>query len=293
MSLMSHRGVHQTYHRENLNNSTCTATRIDPPQHNFVENTLPSIDAAISYGADMIEIDVKLTSDSEIILFHDAKLDCRSNGSGPTHKLTLAELKALDIGYGYTADDGATFPFRGQFFGAIPTLVETLTKFPETQFLVNLKHGKAHEGEFYANYIKDLNSERLSFVGAASPAKSVNLVHPDMIMQTRSGAKACLKGYLLSGWYGGMPEACHNSYVPIPANVRHLIWGWPHRFERRLNAVGSRSMLLGPIEGQGMTGLDDADQLNLIPKGYKGIVFTNKIEVVGPLLKPSSYSEYQ
>lgn len=52
-------------------------------------------------------------------------------------------------------------------------------------------------------------------------------------------------------------------------------------------------MLLGPIEGQGMTGLDDADQLNLIPKGYKGIVFTNKIEVVGPLLKPSSYSEYQ
>jgi len=63
MSLLAHRGVHQTYHREKLTNTTCTATRIDEPSHNYIENTLPSMRAALEAGADMIELDVKLTTD--------------------------------------------------------------------------------------------------------------------------------------------------------------------------------------------------------------------------------------
>ena len=31
--LIVHRGVHQTFSREGLDNETCTATRIDPPRH--------------------------------------------------------------------------------------------------------------------------------------------------------------------------------------------------------------------------------------------------------------------
>ena len=62
MSLLSHRGVHQTYHREGLTNTTCTAERIDPPAHAFIENTIPSIQAAIEAGADIIELDIKLTT---------------------------------------------------------------------------------------------------------------------------------------------------------------------------------------------------------------------------------------
>ena len=39
-----------------------------------VENTLPSIDAAIKAGADWVEIDVKLTSDNVPVLLHDNHL---------------------------------------------------------------------------------------------------------------------------------------------------------------------------------------------------------------------------
>jgi glycerophosphoryl diester phosphodiesterase len=39
-----------------------------------VENTLPSIDAAIKAGADWVEIDVKLTSDDVPVLLHDNHL---------------------------------------------------------------------------------------------------------------------------------------------------------------------------------------------------------------------------
>ena len=41
--LIAHRGVHQTYHREGLDNFTCTASRINPVSHNYLENTLGSV----------------------------------------------------------------------------------------------------------------------------------------------------------------------------------------------------------------------------------------------------------
>jgi len=287
MSLLAHRGVHQTYHREGLTNTTCTAERIDPPAHAFIENTIPSIQAAIYAGADIIELDIKLTTDDEIVVFHDETLDCRTDGTGKTHHQSLAYLKSLDIGYGYTANDGETFPFRGQFLGAIPTLREVLMEFPDTYFMVNLKHGKASEGETYRDYITAADAARLGLVGSNRATAPVVKAYPDMILQTRQNVKSCLKGYALTGWFGGMPETCENTYVPVPSNLRHFVWGWPHRFEKRLHAVGSRSMLLAPYEGVGSVGLDELEQLSVIPKNYKGIVFTNKIEVVGPELAPN------
>jgi len=290
MSLLAHRGVHQTYHRKDLTNTTCTAARIDAPTHDYIENTIPSMRAAIEAGADMIELDIKLTTDGEFVVFHDATLDCRTNGSGKTHHSTLAELKALDIGYGYTADGGATYPFRGQLIGAMPTLNEVLAEFPETRFMVNLKHSKAFEGEAYRDYLSASDAPRLGLVGSNRAIAPVKAVYPNMIIQTRQDVKVCLKGYLLTGWYGGMPETCKNTYVPVPSNLRRLAWGWPHRFEQRLNEVGSRSMLSGPYDGTGMVGIDEVKQLGVIPKGYKGIVFTNKVEVVGRELNKSHIS---
>ena len=285
MSLLAHRGVHQTYHREGLTNTTCTAARIDTPSHNFLENTLTSIQAAIDAGADNIEIDIKLTTDGEIVVFHDETLDCRTDGTGKTHHQSLAYLKSLDIGYGYTADGGETYPFRGQFIGAMPTLREVLTEFPDTFFMVNLKHGKASEGQAYLDYITEGGWGNLGLTASSKPAVVIRDARPDMIIQTRQNMKACLKGYVLTGWFGNMPKACENNYVAVPANFRPIIWGWPHRFEKRLNAVGSRSLLMGAYEDHGSVGIDSAEQMKVIPKDYKGIVFTNKIEVMGAELK--------
>ena len=67
---LSHRGVHQTFSREGLDNFTCTAERIDTPRHNFLENTLPSIRAAFAAGADLVELDVHSSADGELVVFH-------------------------------------------------------------------------------------------------------------------------------------------------------------------------------------------------------------------------------
>jgi glycerophosphoryl diester phosphodiesterase len=70
--------------------------------------------AAFNAGADVVEIDVHPTNDGHFAVIHDWTLDCRTNGRGVTRKHSLAELKTLDAGYGYTADGGKTFPFRCQ-----------------------------------------------------------------------------------------------------------------------------------------------------------------------------------
>jgi glycerophosphoryl diester phosphodiesterase len=70
--------------------------------------------AAALMGADMVEIDIAPTADGKIAVFHDWTVDCRTQGKGETRAKTLAELQALDPGYGYTADGGRNFPLRGK-----------------------------------------------------------------------------------------------------------------------------------------------------------------------------------
>ena len=47
------------------------------------ENTIASIEKAVSLGAPMIEIDVFQIASGELVVFHDNELDRLSNTSGP------------------------------------------------------------------------------------------------------------------------------------------------------------------------------------------------------------------
>ncbi|HKX88788.1 MAG TPA: glycerophosphodiester phosphodiesterase family protein, partial [Sphingopyxis sp.] len=102
--LIAHRGVYHLYDkRAATGRDTCTAAHALPPSHEVFENTPESMRWAVGLGANMVEVDVAPTKDGRMVLFHDWTVDCRTDGKGETRDLTLAELKALDIGYGYTA----------------------------------------------------------------------------------------------------------------------------------------------------------------------------------------------
>ena len=98
--IIAHDGVHQNYPSDNLTNETCTAARIYPLTHHFIDNTIPAIGEAFKDGATIVELDIHPTSDGHMVVFHDWGLDCRTDGHGVTHDHTLAELKRLDVGYG-------------------------------------------------------------------------------------------------------------------------------------------------------------------------------------------------
>ena len=159
--LIAHRGVYHLYDkRAAAGRDTCTARFIDEPDHYIFENTPASIRQAFRQGADMVEIDVAPTKDGQMVLFHDWTVDCRTNGKGNTRNLTLAELKALDIGYGYTADGGKTYPLRGYGVGLMPTVAEGLEASPDRPLLFNFKSKHAKEAEQLFAIIKASGLQR-------------------------------------------------------------------------------------------------------------------------------------
>jgi glycerophosphoryl diester phosphodiesterase len=87
----------------------------------YPENTLPAFQAAISSGVDRIELDLRMSSDRQLVVIHDDTLNRTTNGSGPVKKYKLNDLKKLDAGEWKSSD------YKGV---QIPTLEEVfqLTK---------------------------------------------------------------------------------------------------------------------------------------------------------------------
>jgi len=71
----------------------------------YPENTLKAFDEAINAGADMIELDIHLTSDGEIVVIHDDYIDRTSNGSGKVKDMTLDALKKFNYSYTFKGEN--------------------------------------------------------------------------------------------------------------------------------------------------------------------------------------------
>ena len=61
------------------------------------ENTLTAFRRGISEGADMIEIDIHLSSDGHIIVCHDQTVDRTTDGNGRIRDFTLLELRQFHV----------------------------------------------------------------------------------------------------------------------------------------------------------------------------------------------------
>ena len=285
ITLLAHRGVHQTYSREGLTSESCTATRIFPPTHDFLENTLASMDAAFSNGADIVEFDIHPTTDGHFAVLHDWTLDCRTNGTGVTREHSLAQLKSLDIGHGYTADGGRTFPLRGKGIGMMPTLDEVLAGFPGKRFLINIKSNDAAEGDMLAARLASLPAEQragLAVYGGDRPIRRVQAKLPGTPVMSQDSLKQCLLRYMALGWTGYIPDDCRSSIILVPINIAPWIWGYPHRLIARMEAAGSQVFVAGRYDGTGFaSGIDDLATLARLPVDFSGGVWTNRIERIG------------
>jgi glycerophosphoryl diester phosphodiesterase len=287
-TLLAHRGVAQTFPPDGIENDTCTASRIRPPEHELLENTIPSMQAAFAAGADIVEFDVHPTTDGQFAVFHDWTIDCRTNGRGVTREKSLAELKALDIGYGYTADGGVTFPFRGKGVGLMPSLDEVLAAFPDKRLLVNVKSRDPEEGRKLAARLGRLPEDqraRLAVYGGNEPVEALRSALPGVRAMSRQSFQSCLLTYMSVGWTGAVPASCRNTVLLVPINYAWLAWGWPNRFLARMREVGTEVYVIGPHAGGGFTtGIDTALEVGQLPEGYNGGIWTNRIQAIAPLV---------
>lgn len=97
---------------------------------NYPENSIPAIESVIDMGADMMELDVKMTKDSVLVLCHDNTIDRTTNGRGYVSDMTYDSLMTFRLkrSHGVTTDS-----LR------IPTLREALLVCKD-RILVNVDH---------------------------------------------------------------------------------------------------------------------------------------------------------
>ena len=62
-----------------------------------VENTIPSINKAISLGVDAVEVDVFLCKSGELVVFHDENLSRLTNSNAFIESLTIDSIKKIDV----------------------------------------------------------------------------------------------------------------------------------------------------------------------------------------------------
>jgi len=102
------------------------------------ENTLAALRAALDLGVRMAEIDVRLTSDKQVVLLHDHVIGRTTTGSGQTKNMSLAELRSLDAGAWF--GEG----FSGE---QVPLLKEALQLLREHDCYVNIEIKPPYEHE--------------------------------------------------------------------------------------------------------------------------------------------------
>lgn len=135
----------------------------------YPENTMLAYDKTMAMGADVVDVDVSMSSDGVLVAFHDSTLAPRTNGSGRVLATSLADLQKVDAGWSFTGP-GGTHPFRGKGV-RIPTLESIVRKFPRALLSLDLKNESMAMIKPTCALLQSMNRRTDVFVGSNSDAQ--------------------------------------------------------------------------------------------------------------------------
>ncbi len=146
------------------------------------ENTLHAFEQAVALGMPALEMDIHRTKDGVLVVHHDPTAERCSGATGAIADMTLSEFKALDGGYNWTNNDGASYPFRGLGHG-FPTLIEMFAAFPDTRMTIDNKPLNPEMALQFARTILDQGMEHRVIVASfhAANLRAVRIAHPEIV----------------------------------------------------------------------------------------------------------------
>ncbi len=143
------------------------------------ENSASALRAAILLGIDIVETDVRLTSDGHIVLVHDSSIDRTHTRRGTVSALSLAELKEIPL------EIPASKSF-GEFDCERTLTLEEAFAISRGQIVLELEVKNTEAGVKAAEYLKDQGLYGEAFI-LCSPAEcsTVRAAVPDAPIMTR------------------------------------------------------------------------------------------------------------
>ena len=184
---------------------------------NWPENSIPAIESVINMGADIVEIDIHMTSDSVLVLCHDSDVKRTTNfrkvfrgepgKSAKVADLTLAEIKSLSLNRMHQAAVIDTL--------RMPTLREAL-ECTRDRICVNIDKGY----DYYDNVLaitEELGvtgqvlikgKKPIDVVKADMEAHPHNMMYMPIVDIQKEKGKALLESYLSQGVVPLAYEVC-------------------------------------------------------------------------------------
>jgi len=173
-------------------------------------NTLAGFRKAAELGADMVELDVQRSADGYAVVIHDLFLSTAQGQVLPVKQTTLAELRAVDLGWGER----------------VPTLPQALALCRELGLGVYIEIKDGAAGPLVVEALRGLQHDRTeAHRPPAAPRRSVEgrcLVgsfRPDWVADVRAADPALVTSILFGsrafdgGRAASLAQACGASYV--------------------------------------------------------------------------------
>ncbi len=131
----------------------------------YPENTEPAFREAIALGVHGIELDVRLTSDGQLVVIHDSKVDRVSNGTGLVESLSFENLKDLDAGSWFDSE------FAGLNFLSLEEALAIVGD--QVELNLHLKTTEANNDKIVGSVINCVREKDLfntTFISSGRPA---------------------------------------------------------------------------------------------------------------------------
>lgn len=244
-AIVAYRGGGNLIDYARLEQTNCSALSILDSGNRAIENTLEAVSESLSAGAEVIHLNLHRTADNQLVVFHDWTLDCATDGTGVISRQTYSRLRQLDAGYGYSWDEGKTFPYRGKGF-RISHLDEFLSRYPQPTYWLNLKENDAGSFAVLHTFLEEKNPEFIDKMILITSPKGVEWFArnaQNLKVTSTEKVKRCGMDYLWFGWAGWVPGSCRNTVLFIPPSKAKFFWGYPAKMAARFQHYGSEVYL--------------------------------------------------
>ncbi len=142
------------------------------------ENTMAALRQAIEAGADLVEIDVQISADEHMLVFHDETLDRTTDRSGSVKERTYDELQGADAGGWFAAE------FAGE---RIPLLGEALDLLQDKVY-INVEIKPPQRGEDFTRRVESIAAQ-ISARGLAAYTLFSSFHHPSLALLKQLDAR--------------------------------------------------------------------------------------------------------
>ena len=190
---------------------------------NWPENSIPAIESVIGMGVDIMELDLKLTKDSVLVLCHDKTIDRTTNGRGRVCDITYDSIRRCVLKTGH----GVKTTHR------MPTLREAL-EVCKDRIVVNVDQGYEYYDLVLAvteelgvtDQILIKGKRSTDAVAAKFAEHPRNMMYMPIIDILKPQGRELFEEYASKGVVPLAYEVCWDDYTPqVEACMRQVVAG--------------------------------------------------------------------